>query len=408
MTSQTTDQDFLARLDAAIGCMECGKSLAGGVSDLWCSESCSTRYASERAPASRDYDYFAEVDEDESGWEPEDLADLEPVGWITPPVWRLPRSTGDLEADQAALNRACELARTPEQQAACDVRQDALDVRQRAIWAREWRLPRSTGNYWADRTAVSQAERTATTDAQRAACALRREDLDARRGKTTRWGIDEFVFPSISRAFAAGVMTHEEAREAAGLTCHFDRAANPIVTTEQAQRAADAILARTRSTVRTFDVQHSTDHGESWTDLDATSLGSSARNNLPGLIRATVELRRPRPPRMLVYELYRDCDNTLLMTEAVPYREGITWCWRPPHWVDLNGTHMRVILDGRTRQQPATTITSADFGTVAVRELGEAEFGEYRSLVESRGNGVQYAVHDEVPAFMAGETGERA
>src|SRR4051812_13682841 len=144
------DPTFLDRLDAAIGCQQCGGPLTESVSDYFCQQQCSEAYAAERAPSGRSYDYFSDVDDYGRGWSADDLADLEPVGWIVPPVWRLPRSTGDLEADQAALLRACDAVQTPEQQRACDVRQDSLDERQRAIWARNWQLKRSTGTFWHD------------------------------------------------------------------------------------------------------------------------------------------------------------------------------------------------------------------------------------------------------------------
>jgi len=44
----------------------------------------------------------------------------------------------------------------------------------------EWLLPRSTSDVRADRDAANTAMRTASTDGQRAACRLRLEDIDVR------------------------------------------------------------------------------------------------------------------------------------------------------------------------------------------------------------------------------------
>jgi hypothetical protein len=300
--------DFIDRLDAAIGCMYCGGELPpNAVSDYFCAEECSAAYAASNTAWHGDY-----IDDDEE-WSPEALVDLEPVGWIQPPVWRLPRSTSDLDADQLALNRACETVQTPAQQAACDLRQDDIDQRRRRANAKNWRLPRSTGNFWADDRACHEAAAMATTDAQRAACVLRREDLEARRpsagmpGRRTSWGLDNFVFSPLRDL--------------------------PIVTTEQAQRAADAILARYRPS----DPDYS----------DATSFGTRMENRLPGIRPATIQVRGISAPRMLAYELRRDSDGELLLTHVTPYHEGVTWRWTPPMDFDLNGTHMRVLDNGR-------------------------------------------------------------
>jgi hypothetical protein len=286
MTGQTADRDFIDRLDEVIGCQQCGGPLTQSVSNYFCSELCSMTYSASAA-SEVGYRYW---DEDEHGWTAEALADLEPVSWIAPPVWRLPRSTGDLEADQQALNRACETVQTPAQQAACDLRQDDLDQRRRVANAKNWRLPRSTGNFWADDRACHEAAAMATTDAQRAACVLRREDLEARRpsagmpGRRTSWGLDRFVFPPLRDL--------------------------PIVTTEQAQRAANAILAA----------------------------------NLPGIRPSTIRVGMYRPPFStgpLRYELRRDSDDNLMATFAVP--EGNSFQYDLPYGFDPSGCHWRIL-----------------------------------------------------------------
>lgn len=304
MSARDQSTDFLERLDAAIGCMQCTRSLEDSVSDLFCSEECAGRYAAARTGWHEDY-----INDDEE-WGVDALADLEPVSWISPPVWRLPRSTGDLDADRRTLDRALELAQTDAQRAACAVRLESLNERQRAVWAREWRFPRSTGNYRADQNAVHEAHATATTDDQRAACTLRQEDLNERRrtmspprfpGRAAHWGIDNFVFSPL-RDF-------------------------PIVPREEAQRAADAILAS-----RPAD-----------SEFNAVSvLGDAFSNNLPGIARGSLTLRgHSRTPDLLTYEMRRDSDNNLMAMHRVP--EDHRFSFDLPYYLDITGCSWRVI-----------------------------------------------------------------
>lgn len=267
---KTADQDFLERLDAAIGCMNCGRSLDDSVSDLWCNEGCAGAYAAVRSPHRRTYDYFEDIDEDGHNWAPDDLTDLEPVSWIRPPEFRLPRSTGDLEADQQALIRACGTVTTTAQQAACDLRQDDLDERRRQANAKNWRLPRSTADFRADDRACYEAAAMATTDAQRAACARRREDLEQRRkampkppfpGHQTSWNFDGYISGAL-RDF-------------------------PIISRDQAQRAADSILTRHR--LADPDYIDATP----FDDPNPQSFGARVESNLPGLLPSTITVRAP-------------------------------------------------------------------------------------------------------------------
>lgn len=204
MNTPEKTAEFLARLDAAIGCQQCGGPLTESVSDIYCSERCSMIYSGSRA-SDLAYQYW---DEDEHGWTAEALADLEPVSWIAPPVWRLPRSTGDLEADGFALAHAIDTSTTDAHMAACELRRQSLAERQRQMWAREWRLPRATGNFWKDNTACNLASSTATTPAQVAACELRRIEIQNYKprpyarteltlGRSAHWEFDHHASPLV-------------------------------------------------------------------------------------------------------------------------------------------------------------------------------------------------------------------
>jgi hypothetical protein len=311
------DPTFLDRLDAAIGCQQCGGPLTDSVSDYFCGEQCSTRYGIGRAPYQRTYDYFENVDEDEHGWTPEDLTDLEPVGWITPPAWRLPRSTGDLEADQRALERAEVAAVTGSQMRACAYRRQSLAERRRVLWAKNWRLPRSTGDYRNDLNAVAEADRTATTDAQRAACELRRESLTERRkalpkpefpGRSTSWGLDRFVLGG-----------------------------SPLIDTP--------IVVRSHVSWNPARSAVEMSHERPVVDSEFNA-------------RGTFEVRgqwRPSAPEMLRYELRRDSDGTLMFLQSVPDGQQISVAL--PYWVDVSGCTWRILNSrgGVIREFPATS-----------------------------------------------------
>lgn len=336
------DQDFLERLDAAIGCMHCQRPLPeNAVSDYFCGQRCAEAYADQRAPRRGGFDYFEDIDDDEPGWGPDDLTDLEPVSWIRPPEFRLPRSTGDLEADQQALIRACETVTTTAQQAACDLRQDDLDARQRAVWAREWRLPRSSDDIGYDRADLREAERTATTDHQRAACALRRESLRERHlrrsanatpGDLTSWGIDGFTFRAPLPDLDPTSPTYVYGPYGTGPTSWGYLTSSPIVHSRISWPEADE-------------------------DPNPASFGSRVENNLPGIQPSTMRLHGVyesannrveltiTPPRMLTYELRRDSDETLLIVQAVP--EDMRFSWSLPDWVDCTGCSVRVLHEGR-------------------------------------------------------------
>lgn len=277
--------------------MQCSLPLGEhAVSDYYCSEECSRRWSAARTGYHEDY-----IDDDEV-WAPDALSDLEPVSWIAPPVWRLPRSTGDLEADRLAAVHALSTATTHAQRVACAWRNQALIERQRVIWAREWRLPREAAEVYQAQVDLEFAERTATTDAQRAACALRREAVTARRhfvrapgplGRTTSWGFDSFVLSSPLRDF-------------------------PVVTTEQAQRAANAILAN-----------HLT-----FRELAALTVA---------------------PREMLTYELRRDSDDNLMAMYTCPLGERFSM--ELPYYVDTTGCSWRILNShGEViRQVPVTS-----------------------------------------------------
>jgi len=295
---QTTDREFLNRLDAAIGCQTCGHDLGDSPSDIYCSEECSEEWSDRHTYGMPDWSY------PEESWQPADLEDLQPVSWLPSRVWRLRRATGDLDADWAALKDATRAAATEAQRQACATRRDALEDRQRVIWAREWRLPRETRTLHHDQIDLEFAVRSATTDAQRAACRVRRESLNSRReaaqrrvsaGRLTSW-----VFDSPLRDF-------------------------PIVTAEQAQRYADRILAG-RST-------------DSDCDFNA-SFGTRMENRLPGIRPSTIQVRMVSAPQMLRYELRRDSDGTLMALCTVPDGQQISIDL--PYYADTSGCSWRI------------------------------------------------------------------
>jgi hypothetical protein len=274
VSQQTTDRDFLARLDAAIGCQQCGGPLTQSVSDYFCSEDCSEDYSEAHSD---------DLDDDWStlghDWEPDELADLEPVSWLPPRTWRLRRSTGDLAADQSALRDAQRTASSAAQREACAVRSEALRGRQRVIWAREWRLPRSSGNPGGDWNALVWAETTATTPAQYAACNLRRADLEARYPGIggPSWSLERMMSSAMA-GFAAGIRESQEEAQRARFAENF----RPIPTWDFDLTSSPLVHSRI-----------------SWPEVDAVAtLGSEVRNNLPGIRPTTMRLSgvyRPTP-----------------------------------------------------------------------------------------------------------------
>lgn len=118
--------DFLARLDAAIGCQHCTGPLGASPSDDFCSDACQRAWHAQHGEAL--------------------------VGYREP--WDLPNQYEGLATGQARM-------RPPPNPA-------------------DWRLPVQTADLAADRRAWRHARDTATTDAQRAACRLRGEQLAER------------------------------------------------------------------------------------------------------------------------------------------------------------------------------------------------------------------------------------
>jgi hypothetical protein len=213
--------DILEVIDAATGCQQCGGPLEDSPSSDFCDPGCQRRWHARHAHALDPWsDDAAPVypGYDAARWRPEGsdegsqgeavaiLLGADPgVSFVHHIVdqwrqtvqrarqsWRLPRSTGDLDADTRAWRRAANTARTSAQVAACNLRQQELHVRRRAQWARDWRLPRSTGNLHADKAAANQALLTATTDSQRAAAKLRLQDIERRRAELFRDSVGSF------------------------------------------------------------------------------------------------------------------------------------------------------------------------------------------------------------------------
>jgi len=362
------DQDFLTRLDAAVGCMNCERPLGDdAVSDYFCSETCSLCWASDRTT------YHADYIDDTERWSPDDLADLEPVGWISPQVWRLPRSTGDLEADKLAVDHALELATTQAQRSACRLRLESLRERRWAIWAKNWRLPRSTGNFRADDLACSEAERTATTDAQRAACKVRRESLAERR-KTMRkpefpgframWGLDRFVFGGSPLVHSRIAWNPHQGARAVDISSE-----RPVVDSEFNARG-------------TFQVRGH------W---------------------------RPSALEMLRYELHRDSDGRILYVHAVPDDHRFTFSL--PH-LDMSGCTWRVFNSRNEviREFPAVSSTLyatsdpapavGEGDTIQITRNGET----LRYVVESIGPGSSMTCRrhpeDDQPSIQDAEVTE--
>lgn len=189
-----TDQDFLTRLDAAIGCQQCGGPLGDSPSGDFCDDECQRAWRSQNAeplPWSPDA-ALVYPGRDMATWSPDRRPECTCSGtsirgcarWA-PPEWRLPRSTGDIAADTRAWRRASDSARTDAQRAACRLRIEDIKTRNLAQHARDWTLPRSTGDLGADFLAANRARRMATTDYRRAAADLRLEDLRRRQAAAT-------------------------------------------------------------------------------------------------------------------------------------------------------------------------------------------------------------------------------
>ena len=112
--------DVLAVIDAAVGCQTCGAELGPDApSSDFCGPDCQDTWHAARAAALVGYR------------EPWITCDLPGVGTSAhvSAQWRLPRETGDLNADMRALAVAWRLASTPEQRAACSLRKESLRSR---------------------------------------------------------------------------------------------------------------------------------------------------------------------------------------------------------------------------------------------------------------------------------------
>jgi hypothetical protein len=165
-------QDTLAAIDAATGCQRCGGSLGKSPSSDFCSQLCqeawhasrTERLTGYREPWERPWD-FPGVGTDAASTQAATAP--APAVWmdeafvwqwgglweqvmrladIVRPTFRLPRMTGDLSADCAALRCARWAARTEQQRRACELRAEMLREEvpepRTAVWVRteggEW------------------------------------------------------------------------------------------------------------------------------------------------------------------------------------------------------------------------------------------------------------------------------
>lgn len=120
--------DILAAIDAAVGCQQCGCPLGASPSDDFCTSSCQEDWAAQhveplvgyREPWDRPWDFPGVGSDAHQMRRPP-----------APPEFRLPRSTGNLNADSRAARRALSAATTDEQRAAVQLRIVSLEERHR-------------------------------------------------------------------------------------------------------------------------------------------------------------------------------------------------------------------------------------------------------------------------------------
>ncbi len=208
--------DFLATLDAALGCQHCGGPLGDSPSPDFCSEEHSRAWLAEHVapvplPDTADAAPVYVGEDADQARVP--LNDGPPAGsrrvtvaqynaWYEPQAQvavrdlrtRLQRgetvSEGDVLADGAWCVHRLNLLD--------DGSWDATFAPMPFVW----RLPRMTGDVPADLRAVNVAEMAADTDHRRAACALRREQIDEwrehlranREQGRPSWGLDWWDF----------------------------------------------------------------------------------------------------------------------------------------------------------------------------------------------------------------------
>lgn len=207
--------DFLDRLDAAIGCQQCGGPLGSSPSDDFCDDDCQARWHAQHADRLTGY---REPWHDPFGGLPG--VGSEAMTWAPPVVWCLPRQTGDLDVDESALKAARRYADTAAQHAACRLRGQQLDRRrldeaaaEMAERLRNWRLPRQTGNLTADRLALRRADIHGLSPARRAAVRLRRQQIRDREAEQLRasWEHVGRQFQQIGRAASTAFQQLAEA-----------------------------------------------------------------------------------------------------------------------------------------------------------------------------------------------------
>lgn len=75
--------DFLDRLDAAIGCQQCGGPLTDTVSDYFCGENCAELWSDRQSRREAGDNYHLDY-VDIHDWSTEARLDLAPVSWPGP------------------------------------------------------------------------------------------------------------------------------------------------------------------------------------------------------------------------------------------------------------------------------------------------------------------------------------
>lgn len=258
--------DILDRIDAAVGCQQCGGELGDSPSDDFCSEVCQRTWRTEhhaevlvgyREPWQRPEDFPGVGTEahDTSGERGGFGFGYAAGGWLSPAVveevygWTM---LADSFAPARRLYLNTWVAPTPAPGQWCAgeacteiisrgrTRCPACDLAHRQA---NWRLPRQTGYLVGDIRACNRARDAATTDAQRAAVRLRTEQLVERSREHWRQFRDAFE-GAVRSIGEAAQQCFRDVRAAMGVPEPPERTGD-----EQRDRMAEALAAqRNRNT----------------------------------------------------------------------------------------------------------------------------------------------------------------
>lgn len=239
MSLMDSSSEFLARLDAAVGCQQCEGPLGDSPSDDFCSDICQHRWHAARADRLPPSDDAAQVLVGEDHVRVPLRSDLFGPGRLYPTPERLHE---DRPVRVLCPEDGCDEA-LPVTGFGAAVGRCVRHEREHRL--RTWRLPVMTRDLLGDVRKARHAERTAVTDAQRAAVALRMQQLRERtqaRDEQLRRALGQF-FPRLAEVLGAAARDIGRAWTAALTANHGRPAATP--TTRQGAEPSAAVVDET-------------------------------------------------------------------------------------------------------------------------------------------------------------------